>query len=65
VREIGLERAAVVGNYFEYQIIADLAVRHPERVERAMLQGPTMECGRGPFYERCGDSCSVSTLLDE
>ena len=49
MREIGLERAALVGNYFGYQIIADLAVRHPERVERAMLQGPTMDCGRGPF----------------
>jgi 2-hydroxy-6-oxonona-2,4-dienedioate hydrolase len=49
MREIGLERAVLVGNYFGYQIIADLAVRHPERVELAMLQGPTMDCGRGSF----------------
>src|SRR5829696_3028602 len=43
MREIGLERAALVGNSFGYQIIADLAVRHPEWVERAVLQGPTMD----------------------
>jgi 2-hydroxy-6-oxonona-2,4-dienedioate hydrolase len=49
MREIGLERAVLGGNYFGYQIKADLAVRHLERVERAMLQGPTMDCGRGPF----------------
>jgi 2-hydroxy-6-oxonona-2,4-dienedioate hydrolase len=49
MREFGLERAVLVGNFFGYQIKADLAVRHLERVERAMLQGPTMDCGRGPF----------------
>jgi 2-hydroxy-6-oxonona-2,4-dienedioate hydrolase len=49
MREIRLERAALIGNSFGYQIIADLAVRHPERVERTMLQGPIMDCGRGPF----------------
>ena len=43
MREIGLERAALVGNSFGYQIIADLAVRHPERFEQAVLQGPTMD----------------------
>jgi 2-hydroxy-6-oxonona-2,4-dienedioate hydrolase len=37
----GLERAALLGNSFGCQIIADLAARHPERVERAILQGPT------------------------
>ena len=41
--EVGLERAALVGNSFGCQIIADLAVRHPARVERAVLQGPTMD----------------------
>ena len=43
MREVGLERTALVGNSFGYQIIADLAVRHPERFERAVLQGPTMD----------------------
>ena len=59
MREIGLERAALIGNSFRYQIIADLAVRHPERFERAVLQGPAMDPGRGPFWDRCGDSSST------
>ncbi len=42
---VGLERAALVGNSMGCQIIADLAVRHPVRVERAVLQGPTMDPG--------------------
>ena len=40
---VGLERAALVGNSMGCQVIADLAVRHPARVERAVLQGPTMD----------------------
>jgi len=38
---IGLEKAALLGNSFGCQIIVECAVRHPERVERAILQGPT------------------------
>lgn len=41
--EVGLERAVLVGNSFGCQIIADLAVRHPELIEQAILQGPTMD----------------------
>ena len=41
--EVGLERVALVGNSFGCQIIADVAMRHPGRVERAVLQGPTMD----------------------
>lgn len=37
----GLERAALLGNSFGCQIIVECAARHPERVERAILQGPT------------------------
>jgi pimeloyl-ACP methyl ester carboxylesterase len=37
----GLERASLLGNSFGCQVIADLAARHPDRVERAILQGPT------------------------
>jgi 2-hydroxy-6-oxonona-2,4-dienedioate hydrolase len=37
----GLDRVALLGNSFGCQVIADLAARHPERVERAVLQGPT------------------------
>jgi 2-hydroxy-6-oxonona-2,4-dienedioate hydrolase len=40
---VGLERAALVGNSLGCQIVADLAVRYPERVERAVLVGPTVD----------------------
>jgi 2-hydroxy-6-oxonona-2,4-dienedioate hydrolase len=43
MEEVGLVRAALVGNSMGCQVIADLAVRHPGRVERAVLQGPTMD----------------------
>ncbi len=33
----------LVGNSMGCQIIADVAVRHPERVKRIVLQGPTMD----------------------
>ncbi len=38
---VGLARASLLGNSFGCQVIADLAARHPERVARAILQGPT------------------------
>jgi 2-hydroxy-6-oxonona-2,4-dienedioate hydrolase len=38
---VELDRAALLGNSFGCQVIADLAARYPERVERAILQGPT------------------------
>ncbi|MBX6311765.1 MAG: alpha/beta hydrolase [Isosphaeraceae bacterium] len=38
----GLGRAALLGNSFGCQIIANFAARYPERVERAVLQGPTV-----------------------
>ena len=40
---VGLKRAVLVGNSMGCQIIADLAVRYPELVERAVLQGSTMD----------------------
>lgn len=39
----GLERAALVGNSLGCQILADCAVRYPERVSRAVMQGPTTD----------------------
>ena len=39
----GLERAHVIGNSLGCQIIVNTAVRHPARVERVVLQGPTMD----------------------
>jgi pimeloyl-ACP methyl ester carboxylesterase len=39
---IGLDRAVLLGNSFGTQIIATFAVRHQERLERAVLVGPTI-----------------------
>jgi pimeloyl-ACP methyl ester carboxylesterase len=44
---VGLARPALVGNSLACQVIADLAVRHPDRVRCAVLAGPTMDpCAR-------------------
>ncbi len=43
IETVGLESAVLVGNSVGCQVIADLALRHPERVERVVLQGPTMD----------------------
>lgn len=40
---VGLERVPFVGNSLGCQILADLAVRYPERVERLVFAGPTMD----------------------
>ena len=42
-REIGLKRAAFLGNSVGCQIVADLALRYPDLVERVVLQGPTID----------------------
>ncbi|MEM5436087.1 alpha/beta hydrolase [Paraburkholderia diazotrophica] len=43
LRALGIERAAFVGNSFGCQIITDLACRHPDVVDRLVLQGPTTD----------------------
>jgi len=49
---VGLEHAALVGNSLGCQVIAEMAVRHPGRVGRAVLQGPTMDPkGRSVFRQ--------------
>ncbi len=40
---VGLERAILLGNSFGCQTVAHFAVRHPARVERAVLVGPTVD----------------------
>lgn len=40
---VGLERAPFVGNSLGCQILADFAVRYPERVDRLVFAGPTMD----------------------
>ena len=39
----GFERVALVGNSFGCQLVAELAVREPERVAAAVLVGPTVD----------------------
>ena len=40
---VGLAQAAFVGNSFGCQIVANLAVRYPARVTRALLVGPAVD----------------------
>jgi 2-hydroxy-6-oxonona-2,4-dienedioate hydrolase len=39
----GIGRAAFLGNSMGCQVIAELAVRHPERIDRLILIGPTVD----------------------
>lgn len=39
----GLDRPHLLGNSFGCQVIVDLAARRPDRVDRLVLQGPTMD----------------------
>lgn len=50
IRELAGGRAGLVGNSYGCQIITTLAIRHPERAARAVLQGPTLDpvAGHGP-----------------
>ena len=43
IRAMGLGRVAFLGNSFGCQIIAELGVRYPALITRAVLQGPTMD----------------------
>lgn len=40
---VGLDRVDLLGHSLGSQVIVDLAARHPERVERLVLVGPTLE----------------------
>jgi 2-hydroxy-6-oxonona-2,4-dienedioate hydrolase len=40
---VGIGRAAFLGNSMGCQVIAELAVRHPERIDRLILVGPTVD----------------------
>ncbi|HEX2032618.1 MAG TPA: alpha/beta hydrolase [Chloroflexota bacterium] len=39
----GIGRATLVGNSMGCQVMAQLAVRHPQRMERAVMVGPTID----------------------
>lgn len=51
---MGLRSAVFVGNSMGCQVIAELAVRRPGRVERAVLQGPTMDPGARTLLQQAG-----------
>lgn len=44
---IGIDRPMLIGNSFGSQIIAELALRHPERISRAVFIGPTLDPSGG------------------
>jgi pimeloyl-ACP methyl ester carboxylesterase len=50
----GLERVAFLGNSFCCQVIADLAVRYPARVTRAILVGPTVDPHARTVHQQIG-----------
>jgi pimeloyl-ACP methyl ester carboxylesterase len=43
LRASGIEKAVLIGNSFGCQILAELALRHSEVVDRLVLQGPTTD----------------------
>jgi 2-hydroxy-6-oxonona-2,4-dienedioate hydrolase len=55
MQAVGLPTAAFIGNSLGCQVIVDLAMRYPGRVQRAVLTGPT--------FDREARSCFLSLLL--
>jgi pimeloyl-ACP methyl ester carboxylesterase len=43
IKAEGFEHAHLVANSFGCQILAELAVRHPQQVDRLVFQGPTID----------------------
>ncbi|HEX3131286.1 MAG TPA: alpha/beta hydrolase [Thermoanaerobaculia bacterium] len=48
----GLERAILLGNSMGCQIAVELAVRHPERIDRLILTGPTVDPQARTFWRQ-------------
>ena len=48
-----ISRADLVGNSFGCQIIAEFAVRHPERIDRLVLQALPSTPTRAPCHASC------------
>lgn len=49
---VGIARAALIGNSFGCQIVANLAVRYPDRVTRIILVGPTVDPARHTLVQQ-------------
>lgn len=56
-----LSRASFVANSLGCQVAVELALRHPARVERLVLQSPTMEAGRRTFGKQLARLARNST----
>jgi len=54
MQAIGLERAVLIGNSMGCQVAVDCAARHPERVERLVLIGPTVDPQGRPLIRLLG-----------
>lgn len=50
----GLDRAAMVGNSFGCQVTAEFGLRYPDRLERAVLQGPTIDARARSAIQQVG-----------
>ncbi len=46
---MAIEKAHLAGNSFGCQILAEFALRHPRRVDRLVLQGPTVDAKARSF----------------
>ena len=52
--QVGLDRAAVLGNSVGCQIAVEAAARHPERVGHVVLEGPTIDAGARSVLRHAG-----------
>lgn len=50
----GIGRAVLVGHSFGSQVVAEFALRHPEKIERAVLAAPTFDRRARSFFRQFG-----------
>lgn len=49
---LNIPKAHLAGNSFGCQVLAEFAVRHPDHVDRLVLQGPTVDPGARTFHQQ-------------
>jgi 2-hydroxy-6-oxonona-2,4-dienedioate hydrolase len=54
IKAEGLETVHLVANSFGCQILAELAVRHPEPIDRMVFQGPTIDQAARSLWRQVG-----------
>jgi 2-hydroxy-6-oxonona-2,4-dienedioate hydrolase len=54
MQAIGLKQVTLLGNSLGCQVIANLALHHPERISRAILMGPTVDPQARTAYQQIG-----------